>query len=191
MKRMASYAVASLMLFACGTGGPDSGTAVVDSTAASASSPAASGGVPEDVGAGDADSGEASAPSTSPTTDEPASTTVTTPVAGEGVVPAAIMDVLLADAAERSGVSVDELTVERAEAVEWSDASLGCPEPGMSYAQVVTSGFWVVIAAGETSYDYRVLDNGQYRLCDDGETGRLVVPDPPSKDPIDPPPGDD
>jgi hypothetical protein len=106
-------------------------------------------------------------------------------------VPAAIVEALLADATQRSGVPVGELTIERAEAVEWSDASLGCPEPGMSYAQVVTSGFWIVIAAGPASYDYRVLENGQYRLCDDGGTDGLIVPYPPSKDPIEPPPGDD
>ncbi len=40
-------------------------------------------------------------------------------------------------------VPVEEVTVLSVQAVTWSDTSLGCPEPGMMYAQVLTPGFLV------------------------------------------------
>ena len=42
-------------------------------------------------------------------------------------------------------------TVER---VEWSDASLGNPEPGMMYAQVITPGFKLVLESEGKFYVY-------------------------------------
>jgi hypothetical protein len=37
---------------------------------------------------------------------------------------------------------------------QWPDASLGCPRPGISYAQVVTPGFVIELEAGGKSYVY-------------------------------------
>ena len=42
--------------------------------------------------------------------------------------------------AERLSVSADTLALVSDEEVQWSDASLGCPEEGMMYAQVITPG---------------------------------------------------
>ncbi|HYR20975.1 MAG TPA: hypothetical protein VEQ15_15870, partial [Myxococcales bacterium] len=36
----------------------------------------------------------------------------------------------------------------------WPDTSLGCPKPGMSYAQVVTRGFLIELEAAGKSYRY-------------------------------------
>jgi hypothetical protein len=41
----------------------------------------------------------------------------------------------------------------RAESVQWSDASLGCPEPGKAYAQVITPGYRIVLRVGEGEYE--------------------------------------
>jgi hypothetical protein len=38
--------------------------------------------------------------------------------------------------------------------VDWGDTSLGCPQPGMMYAQVITPGYTIVLSAGTTSYEY-------------------------------------
>lgn len=45
-----------------------------------------------------------------------------------------------------------ELAVESADAVEWSDSSLGCPQPGMMYMQVITPGYRVVFTRGGQRY---------------------------------------
>lgn len=86
------------------------------------------------------------------------------PLTGEA--PSEILDLILANATERSGVSQDRLVVIRDEFVEWSDGSLGCPEPGMLYPQVITPGYWVVVDAGEQRLDYRATDQGHIRLCE-------------------------
>lgn len=84
----------------------------------------------------------------------------------EADLPAAIMDPIYADATARSGIPVDELTVVRAEAVTWPDPSLGCPQPGMAYPQVLVDGYWVVVEADGVEYDYRGSRPGEFILCE-------------------------
>jgi hypothetical protein len=59
-----------------------------------------------------------------------------------------------ADLAARENVSADEVEVVRVEAVDWPDASLGCPEPGMMYAQVITPGWRIVLRVGSREAIY-------------------------------------
>jgi hypothetical protein len=44
--------------------------------------------------------------------------------------------------------------------VDWPDACLGLPVAGESCAQVVTSGFRVVVETGGTSYEFRTNRDG-------------------------------
>ena len=53
-----------------------------------------------------------------------------------------------------SGSSPDGVTVVDARAVTWPDGSLGCPEPGMMYTQVLVDGTLVVLEAGGSRYEY-------------------------------------
>lgn len=100
----------------------------------------------------------------------------TTPTASQpaavGEVPQQMLDLILDDAANRSGVSRAELDVERAEATTWSDGSLGCPVPGRLYTQMVIDGYWVVVAGGGQTLDYRVGSGGRFRLCEASPPGR-------------------
>lgn len=43
----------------------------------------------------------------------------------------------------------------------FSDAALGCPQPGMVYAQEITRGFRITLVYNGVTYDYRVTPNGQ------------------------------
>jgi hypothetical protein len=83
-------------------------------------------------------------------------------------VPEAILSPILNEAAKLANVSPQELVIVRAEAVVWNDGSLGCPEPGMEYAQALVNGYWVVIEAGGRTYDFRVGRDGNFRLCPAG-----------------------
>ena len=58
-------------------------------------------------------------------------------------------------------ISSDEVSVVSFEAVEWPDASLGCPEPGMMYAQVVSPGYRFLLQAGGTEYEVHTDQTGQ------------------------------
>jgi hypothetical protein len=71
-------------------------------------------------------------------------------------IPAKVMDLLQADLVERLGSLPANLVVVSSEAIVWSDGSLGCPEPGVSYTQAMVDGYRVVLQSGETTYDYHI-----------------------------------
>lgn len=82
-------------------------------------------------------------------------------------LPEDIASSIRSDAADRVGVSMDAVQVSSVTERTYSDTSLGCPEEGKMYAQVLTEGFQVIVEAGETRLDYRVSeDDGSFRLCE-------------------------
>lgn len=93
------------------------------------------------------------------TVDEPARA----PAIGE--VPGELLDGIMADLEGRTGAPRAEFTLERAEAVQWSDGALGCPEPGQMYTQAIVPGYRVVLRHGGTLYDYRAAERGYFKLC--------------------------
>lgn len=108
-----------------------------------------------------------STPTTTTTTGRtPATVPQTTipPTTGEG--PSSLVDQIIADAAERGGVADSEVTVIRSESVVWNDGSLGCPKPGVAYTQALVDGYWIVVVAAGTEYDYRATSRGSFKLCE-------------------------
>jgi hypothetical protein len=85
-----------------------------------------------------------------------------------------VLEVAKDDLARRLALSPWEISVTSVEAVEWSDASLGCPQPGMAYAQVITPGFLIVLEAAGQSYEYHADRNCSVVLCEGDGTD--VVP---------------
>ena len=82
-------------------------------------------------------------------------------------VPDAVIDNAIADAAERSATDPAAAQVVVAEAVDFPDGGLGCPEEGMMYTQVITPGYRVVVEAGGTEYDYRAsTKSSDVRWCE-------------------------
>jgi len=67
------------------------------------------------------------------------------------------------------GVSIDEVNVVQAEPMRWSDSSLGCPEPGMMYAQAITPGYQVILEHDGQQYDYHADAKGFLKLCEPAE----------------------
>lgn len=70
-----------------------------------------------------------------------------------------------ADLAARLGLSEAEIQVVEAQAVTWPDSSLGCPEPGRMYLQVLTPGYRIVLEAGGRRYAYHAGREGLPFLC--------------------------
>ena len=105
----------------------------------------------------------------------PAPTSTPQTSRAESQVPEAILGPILNEAAKLAGVATHQLVIVRAEAVVWNDGSLGCPEPGMEYAQALINGYWVVIKAAEQTYDFRAGGGGSFRLCPQGR-GRPPLP---------------
>jgi hypothetical protein len=82
-----------------------------------------------------------------------------------GEVPADLLAKIMADAAQRSGVAAASIVVQQGEAVEWGDSSLGCPQPGIAYMQVITPGYQVVLQAGAETYDYHADSRDRFIVC--------------------------
>jgi hypothetical protein len=70
-----------------------------------------------------------------------------------------------ADAAARTGVAAQAWQVSELRAVDWPDASLGCPERGVMYVQVITPGYTFKLTAQGRSLPYH-SGGGRVVLCD-------------------------
>jgi hypothetical protein len=92
-----------------------------------------------------------------------------TPVAGASpVVPpesAAAVGAAMSDAASHLGVTPDTLRVDQVQSREWSDSSLGCPQPGQLYSQVITPGYLIVISSGSHQLEYHTDERTRVTLC--------------------------
>lgn len=102
------------------------------------------------------------------TTDRATATTeVSTTMSLPKALPKALAEAIIADAADRTGVPISEIVVESVEEVTFNDSSLGCPEPGMAYTQVLTPGQIVLVDAGGEELDYRIASGrNTFRLCE-------------------------
>jgi hypothetical protein len=60
------------------------------------------------------------------------------------------------DLARRLGVPATDIRLGGSKPMSWSDASLGCPEPGVQYAQVVTEGLILTLRHGQREFTYHV-----------------------------------
>jgi hypothetical protein len=69
------------------------------------------------------------------------------------------------DLAQRLGISPDEITMVSVEEVTWPDSSLGCPQPGRVYLQVITPGYRIILRAGSHEYAYHTDRGQQVILC--------------------------
>ena len=58
------------------------------------------------------------------------------------------------DLAERLAISMTNISLVEVKEVEWSDSSLGCPQPGMEYLQVITPGYLIRLEANGIQYEY-------------------------------------
>jgi hypothetical protein len=83
------------------------------------------------------------------------------PVPGsEATLAAAIADLL-----KQTGIPADQISVDSVKAMEWPDASLGCPQEGMMYAQMITPGFLIVLTAQGQTYEYHTDQKATVVLC--------------------------
>jgi hypothetical protein len=71
----------------------------------------------------------------------------------------------IADLSQRQKIPAGDISLVSMEAKEWSDASLGCPQEGMMYAQVITPGYLMVLAAQGQQYPYHTDAKTNVVLC--------------------------
>jgi len=73
---------------------------------------------------------------------------------GGGPAQLQAQDRAVSDLAEKLGIAKSAVSVVDVQSVEWPDASLGCPQPGAMYAQVITPGYRIVLEANGQRYEY-------------------------------------
>lgn len=89
------------------------------------------------------------------------------PSLGSGADENAATAAAVSAAAAHLGVRVSDVTVVASERHDWSDAGLGCGEPGQMYAQVVTPGYAIIVRAAGHELEYHTDSRGQAVLCAD------------------------
>jgi len=67
--------------------------------------------------------------------------------------------------ASKKGLQLGEIELVSITSRNWSDSSLGCPEPGMMYMQVITPGYVVKLKARDNIYEVHTDRNGRAVLC--------------------------
>lgn len=108
-------------------------------------------------------------------------------------VPTGLIEEMIVDLSGKAEVRTDAIDVVQAESVVWNDGSLGCPEPGMFYTQMLVNGYRVILRVDGREYDYHANDNGYFFLCQQASgsapSGRVTplggesIPEPPTSAP--------
>jgi len=109
--------------------------------------------------------GESPVPEPEPSPLSPLPTPPTGPLAAAVTYLAAELD-----------ISTEQVVVLSSEPVEWSDASLGCPQPGMMYAQVITPGHRFFLQAKGKEYEVHTDQTGQSVVICQPASGDLSDP---------------
>ncbi len=71
------------------------------------------------------------------------------------------------DLGSRLSIPVNEVSLIEWNEEEWSDSRLGCPQPGMSYLQVITPGYQMIFQANGQTYEYHSNKSGHFVYCSD------------------------
>lgn len=110
---------------------------------------------------------------------EPIPSEAASPSGGSDDLPAGMLDEVIALAEEETGIDRSEIEVVLAEAVTWSDGSIGCPEEGMMYTQALVPGYRVILDIAGEELAFHAAESGEFSPCahpvgpvDDGTVDR-------------------
>ena len=70
------------------------------------------------------------------------------------------------DLAQRLSIPVSDIGLGEAKEVIWSDGSLGCPQPGMVYIQVLTPGYLIKLKYDNRDFEYHAGKRGSLTYCE-------------------------
>jgi hypothetical protein len=71
-----------------------------------------------------------------------------------------------AKAAKKLGIPLDSIEIVSITATNFADSSLGCPQPGMAYTQVITPGYRI-ITRGDSKQLTVNVSGGRGVICND------------------------
>jgi len=80
------------------------------------------------------------------------------------------------DLAQRLDIPITQINLLEVTDVEWSDSSLGCPQPDMFYLQVITPGYRILLEVTGSQYEYHSNRIVSIVYCDN--TSPPILPKP-------------
>jgi hypothetical protein len=90
--------------------------------------------------------------------------------------PESLIEKAKEDLAQRLSISTSQIVLVEATQVEWSDSGLDCPQPDMSYLQVITPGYRILLEANGTQYEYHSNRDAYVVFCDNANPPILPKP---------------
>ncbi len=78
--------------------------------------------------------------------------------------------------AHKLGLETKDIFLFDVKAVEWPDVSLGCPQADISYAQVVTPGYQILLEANGQAYSFHTDTTSRVILCEAQEPDEIYLP---------------
>jgi len=69
------------------------------------------------------------------------------------------------DLAQRLSIRSEQINLVEVKAVTWSDSSLGCPQPGMAYTDVLTPGYLIVFEYADNQHEYHSGKGLDFTYC--------------------------
>jgi len=78
--------------------------------------------------------------------------------------------------AQRLAVSVNEIILSEAASVVWPDSSLGCPEEGKTYSQVLTPGYLILLEHDGNKFEYHTNIHNYFFHCENPTPPILETP---------------
>lgn len=70
------------------------------------------------------------------------------------------------DLSKRLSISAAQISLVEVAEVEWSDSSLGCPQAGMDYLQMITPGYRILLGANGQQYEYHSNRAAYFVYCE-------------------------
>ena len=97
-------------------------------------------------------------------------TASTSPSTGAGTLPDDLrtrpeVAAAIADTASRANVDPDEVLIAAWSPVTWNDGSLGCPQKGMAYTQVLVDGELLMLRVDQALFQYHSGRGGPFTYC--------------------------
>lgn len=77
-----------------------------------------------------------------------------------------LIDKAVADLAQRLSIPAAQIKLVEAAPVVWPDSSLGCPQKGMVYAQVLTPGYLIRLKASNQEFEYHASKGTYVIYCE-------------------------
>lgn len=78
----------------------------------------------------------------------------------------ALIERAKADLAQRLSIPASQIKAIETKEVFWPDASLGCPQPGIAYAQIPTPGYLIMLVYSGDQFEYHADTHGSTLFCE-------------------------